>query len=88
MVNGASGTDSDDYSHWAEVKPAQPKSLSPPQPQKQLSDSYSNTLPVRKNVQPKNSYASGEAPPAPGGHPDGWRGPFVSGEVPSLAAGW
>uniref|UniRef100_A0A493TY89 BAR/IMD domain containing adaptor protein 2 n=1 Tax=Anas platyrhynchos platyrhynchos TaxID=8840 RepID=A0A493TY89_ANAPP len=60
VVNGASGTDSDDYSHWAEVKPAQPKSLSPPQPQKQLSDSYSNTLPVRKNVQPKNSYASAE----------------------------
>ncbi|XP_030317894.1 brain-specific angiogenesis inhibitor 1-associated protein 2 isoform X7 [Calypte anna] len=27
-------------------------------PQKQLSDSYSNTLPVRKNVTPKNSYAS------------------------------
>ncbi|XP_068066001.1 BAR/IMD domain-containing adapter protein 2 isoform X5 [Anomalospiza imberbis] len=29
-------------------------------PQKQLSDSYSNTLPVRKNVAPKNSYASAE----------------------------
>nr|XP_030143264.1 brain-specific angiogenesis inhibitor 1-associated protein 2 isoform X5 [Taeniopygia guttata] len=29
-------------------------------PQKQLSDSYSNTLPVRKNVPPKNSYASAE----------------------------
>ncbi|XP_071429784.1 BAR/IMD domain-containing adapter protein 2 isoform X7 [Pithys albifrons albifrons] len=29
-------------------------------PQKQLSDSYSNTLPVRKNVTPKNSYASAE----------------------------
>lgn len=59
-VNGVSGPDSDDYNHWSEVKPAQPKSLSPPQPQKQLSDSYSNTLPVRKNVTPKNSYASAE----------------------------
>ncbi|XP_031985325.1 brain-specific angiogenesis inhibitor 1-associated protein 2 isoform X5 [Corvus kubaryi] len=29
-------------------------------PQKQLSDSYSNTLPVRKNVPAKNSYASAE----------------------------
>ncbi|OXB81052.1 UNVERIFIED_CONTAM: hypothetical protein H355_004982 [Colinus virginianus] len=60
VVNGVSGPDSDDYNHWSEVKPAQPKSLSPPQPQKQLSDSYSNTLPVRKNVTPKNSYASAE----------------------------
>lgn len=84
MVNGASGTDSDDYSHWAEVKPAQPKSLSPPQPQKQLSDSYSNTLPVRKNVQPKNSYASGEAPPAPGSGPGVT---LMGGGVPSLAVG-
>lgn len=61
MMNGVSGPDSDGYNHWSEMKPAQPKSLSPPQPQKQLSDSYSNTLPVRKNVPPKNSYASGEA---------------------------
>lgn len=60
MMNGVSGSDSDGYNHWSEMKPAQPKSLSPPQPQKQLSDSYSNTLPVRKNVPPKNSYASGE----------------------------
>lgn len=62
VMNGVSGSDSDGYNHWSEMKPAQPKSLSPPQPQKQLSDSYSNTLPVRKNVPPKNSYASGEAP--------------------------
>lgn len=61
MMNGVSGPDSDGYNHWSEMKPAQSKSLSPPQPQKQLSDSYSNTLPVRKNVPPKNSYASGEA---------------------------
>lgn len=62
VMNGVSGPDSDGYNHWSEMKPAQPKSLSPPQPQKQLSDSYSNTLPVRKNVPAKNSYASGEAP--------------------------
>ncbi|KFW67445.1 Brain-specific angiogenesis inhibitor 1-associated protein 2, partial [Pygoscelis adeliae] len=60
VMNGVSGPDSDGYNHWSEMKPAQPKSLSPPQPQKQLSDSYSNTLPVRKNVPPKNSYASVE----------------------------
>ncbi|XP_074703854.1 BAR/IMD domain-containing adapter protein 2 isoform X2 [Strix aluco] len=60
VMNGVSGPDSDGYNHWSEMKPAQPKSLSPPQPQKQLSDSYSNTLPVRKNVPPKNSYASAE----------------------------
>ncbi|XP_053816027.1 brain-specific angiogenesis inhibitor 1-associated protein 2 isoform X1 [Vidua macroura] len=60
VMNGVSGSDSDGYNHWSEMKPAQPKSLSPPQPQKQLSDSYSNTLPVRKNVPPKNSYASAE----------------------------
>uniref|UniRef100_A0A8C9NIH4 BAR/IMD domain-containing adapter protein 2 n=1 Tax=Serinus canaria TaxID=9135 RepID=A0A8C9NIH4_SERCA len=60
VMNGVSGSDSDGYNHWSEMKPAQPKSLSPPQPQKQLSDSYSNTLPVRKNVTPKNSYASAE----------------------------
>uniref|UniRef100_A0A8C0UAQ3 BAR/IMD domain containing adaptor protein 2 n=1 Tax=Cyanistes caeruleus TaxID=156563 RepID=A0A8C0UAQ3_CYACU len=60
VMNGVSGSDSDGYNHWSEMKPAQPKSLSPPQPQKQLSDSYSNTLPVRKNVAPKNSYASAE----------------------------
>lgn len=57
MMNGVSGPDSEDYNHWPERKPAQSKPLSPPQPQK-LSDSYSNTLPVRKNVQPKNSYAA------------------------------
>ncbi|XP_074777852.1 BAR/IMD domain-containing adapter protein 2 isoform X3 [Athene noctua] len=60
VMNGVSGPDSEGYNHWSEMKPAQPKSLSPPQPQKQLSDSYSNTLPVRKNVPPKNSYASAE----------------------------
>lgn len=84
MMNGVSGSDSDGYNHWSEMKPAQPKSLSPPQPQKQLSDSYSNTLPVRKNVAPKNSYASGEAPAL-------LRGPGASsatGELWGTGWGW
>uniref|UniRef100_K7GHA0 BAR/IMD domain-containing adapter protein 2 n=1 Tax=Pelodiscus sinensis TaxID=13735 RepID=K7GHA0_PELSI len=60
VMNGVSGPESEDYSRWSEMKSAQPKSLSPPQHQKQLSDSYSNTLPVRKSVTPKNSYATTE----------------------------
>lgn len=58
VMNGVSGPESEDYSRWSEMKPAQPKSRSPPQHQKQLSDSYSNTLPVRKSVAPKSSYAT------------------------------
>lgn len=65
-MNGVSGPDSEDYSPWADRKVAQPKSSSPPQPQTKLSDSYSNTLPVRKSVAPKNSYAAGESG-SPGG---------------------
>ncbi|XP_039202102.1 brain-specific angiogenesis inhibitor 1-associated protein 2 isoform X1 [Crotalus tigris] len=60
VMNGVSGSEGEDYSHWSDRKPPQPKSLSPPQTQKQLSDSYSNTLPVRKSVMPKNSYAATE----------------------------
>ena len=47
-MNGVSGPDSEDYNPWADRKAAQPKSTSPPQSQSKLSDSYSNTLPVRK----------------------------------------
>ncbi|XP_025021999.1 brain-specific angiogenesis inhibitor 1-associated protein 2 isoform X2 [Python bivittatus] len=60
VMNGVSGSEGEDYSHWSDRKLPQPKSLSPPQTQKQLSDSYSNTLPVRKSVMPKNSYAATE----------------------------
>ncbi|KAJ7315873.1 hypothetical protein JRQ81_002035 [Phrynocephalus forsythii] len=60
VMNGVSGSEGKDYNHWSDRKPPQPKSLSPPQTQKQLSDSYSNTLPVRKSVMPKNSYAATE----------------------------
>lgn len=60
-MNGVSGPDSEDYSPWADRKGAQPKSTSPPQPQAKMSDSYSNTLPVRKSVTPKNSYATSKA---------------------------
>ncbi|XP_062830088.1 brain-specific angiogenesis inhibitor 1-associated protein 2 isoform X5 [Anolis carolinensis] len=59
VMNGVSGSEGEDYNHWSDRKPPQPKSLSPPQTQK-LSDSYSNTLPVRKSVMPKNSYAATE----------------------------
>lgn len=58
IMNGVAGPDGEDYSPWADRKAAQPKSLSPPQSQSKLSDSYSNTLPVRKSVTPKNSYAT------------------------------
>ncbi|XP_011522496.1 BAR/IMD domain-containing adapter protein 2 isoform X1 [Homo sapiens] len=58
IMNGVTGPDGEDYSPWADRKAAQPKSLSPPQSQSKLSDSYSNTLPVRKSVTPKNSYAT------------------------------
>ncbi|XP_060620271.1 BAR/IMD domain-containing adapter protein 2 isoform X2 [Anolis sagrei] len=59
VMNGVSGSEGEDYNHWSDRKPPQPKSLSPPQTQK-MSDSYSNTLPVRKSVMPKNSYAATE----------------------------
>lgn len=62
IMNGVAGPDGEDYSPWADRKAAQPKSLSPPQPQSKLSDSYSNTLPVRKSVTPKNSYAASKGP--------------------------
>lgn len=70
VMNGVSGPDSEDYNPWADRKAAQPKSTSPPQSQSKLSDSYSNTLPVRKSVAPKNSYATSKrstgAPGPPG----------------------
>lgn len=80
-MNGVSGPDGEDYSPWADRKAAQPKTSSPPQSQSKLSDSYSNTLPVRKSVAPKNSYAASkglDVPPAPGGRVTprgGWGGP-------------
>lgn len=60
-MNGVSGPDNEDYNPWADRKAAQPKSTSPPQSQSKLSDSYSNTLPVRKSVAPKNSYATSKS---------------------------
>ncbi|XP_015415256.1 PREDICTED: brain-specific angiogenesis inhibitor 1-associated protein 2 [Myotis davidii] len=65
IMNGVSGPDGEDYSPWADRKGAQPKSSAPQQPQTKMSDSYSNTLPVRKSVAPKNSYAAskGSRPP-------------------------
>ncbi|XP_029455068.1 brain-specific angiogenesis inhibitor 1-associated protein 2 isoform X4 [Rhinatrema bivittatum] len=60
VVNGVAGPGGNDYQHWPETKAAQPKSSSPAVSQKQLSDCYSNTLPVRKSVTPKNAYAAVE----------------------------
>lgn len=72
-MNGVSGPDGEDYSPWADRKVAQPKCSSPPQPQTKLSDSYSNTLPVRKSVTPKNSYATSKGSTGAGlGHTHTW----------------
>lgn len=75
-MNGVSGPDGEDYSPWADRKAAQPKASSPPQSQSKLSDSYSNTLPVRKSVAPKNSYAASKGSDASRVvlHPRGGRG--------------
>lgn len=58
-MNGVSGPDAEDYSPWSERKAAS-KASGSGQSQGKLSDSYSNTLPVRKSVTPKNSYATTE----------------------------
>ncbi|KAB0395082.1 hypothetical protein E2I00_003443, partial [Balaenoptera physalus] len=78
VMNGVSGPDNEDYHPWADRKAAQPKSTSPPQSQSKLSDSYSNTLPVRKSVAPKNSYAtSGAGFPSP--IPGSWTATATAG---------
>ncbi|XP_053309025.1 brain-specific angiogenesis inhibitor 1-associated protein 2 isoform X1 [Spea bombifrons] len=59
IMNGVSGPPPTSYEHWGDMKPVQPK-ISPSQPHKQISDSYSNTLPARKSVPPKNSYTVAE----------------------------
>lgn len=74
IMNGVSGPDSEDYSPWADRKGAQPKSSSTQQPQTKMSDSYSNTLPVRKSVAPKNSYAASKG----SWLPRSWGGPRLT----------
>ncbi|XP_073538699.1 BAR/IMD domain-containing adapter protein 2 isoform X5 [Phyllobates terribilis] len=59
IMNGVTGPPPSSYEHWGEMKPIQSK-ISPSQPHKQISDSYSNTLPARKSVPPKNSYTVAE----------------------------
>ncbi|XP_075702285.1 BAR/IMD domain-containing adapter protein 2 isoform X4 [Rhinoderma darwinii] len=59
IMNGVTGPPPSSYEHWGELKAIQPK-ISPSQPHKQISDSYSNTLPARKSVPPKNSYTVAE----------------------------
>ncbi|XP_053562586.1 brain-specific angiogenesis inhibitor 1-associated protein 2 isoform X1 [Bombina bombina] len=58
IMNGVSGPSGTSYEHWGDMKPIQSKS--PSAPHKQISDSYSNTLPARKSVPPKNSYTVAE----------------------------
>lgn len=60
VMNGISGPHSDDYNHWAEGKTMQMKAPSPSQPSKQFSDTYSNTLPVRKSAPSKHSSGTSE----------------------------
>ncbi|XP_077314861.1 BAR/IMD domain-containing adapter protein 2 isoform X2 [Lithobates pipiens] len=57
IMNGVTGPPPKIYDHWD--MPGKPK-VSPSQPHKQISDSYSNTLPARKSVPPKNSYTVAE----------------------------
>uniref|UniRef100_A0A8C5R7N4 BAR/IMD domain-containing adapter protein 2 n=1 Tax=Leptobrachium leishanense TaxID=445787 RepID=A0A8C5R7N4_9ANUR len=59
IMNGVNGPPTNSYEHWGDMKPIHPK-ISPSQPHKQISDSYSNTLPARKSVPPKNSYTVAE----------------------------
>ncbi|MEE6510463.1 hypothetical protein FKM82_030219 [Ascaphus truei] len=60
IMNGVAGPNSNSYEHWGEMKPIPPKAASPAVPHKQISDSYSNTLPARKSAPPKNSYTVAE----------------------------
>lgn len=62
IMNGVTGPPPSGYEHWGDMKPIQSK-ISPSQPHKQISDSYSNTLPARKSVPPKNSYTVGKQTP-------------------------
>ncbi|XP_043941019.1 brain-specific angiogenesis inhibitor 1-associated protein 2 isoform X2 [Protopterus annectens] len=60
VMNGISGPHSEDYNHWAEGKTMQMKAPSPSQPSKQFSDTYSNTLPVRKTAPSKHGHGTSE----------------------------
>ncbi|XP_022529185.1 brain-specific angiogenesis inhibitor 1-associated protein 2a isoform X5 [Astyanax mexicanus] len=63
LVNGTTGMQGEDY--WTEAgvpqgRPASPQPQSQPQPQRQVSDVYSNTLPVRRPQPAKNKTSVGE----------------------------
>lgn len=67
LMNGTTGVHGDDYQHWAEGPVGQVRSSSPQpqaQTQRQVSDVYSNTLPVRKPA-PAKSKASVGKPTSP-----------------------
>uniref|UniRef100_A0A4W4GPC7 BAR/IMD domain-containing adapter protein 2 n=1 Tax=Electrophorus electricus TaxID=8005 RepID=A0A4W4GPC7_ELEEL len=63
LVNGTTGLQGEDY--WGEGavsqgRPASPQPQSQPQPQRQVSEVYSNTLPVRRPQPAKNKTSVGE----------------------------
>ncbi|KAL7850557.1 hypothetical protein SRHO_G00199060 [Serrasalmus rhombeus] len=63
LVNGTTGLQGEDY--WgdggvSQGRPASPQPQSQPQPQRQVSDVYSNTLPVRRPQPAKNKASVGE----------------------------
>ncbi|XP_023684948.1 BAR/IMD domain-containing adapter protein 2-like isoform X4 [Paramormyrops kingsleyae] len=63
LMNGTTGVHGDDYQHWAEGPAGQVRSSSPQpqaQTQRQVSDVYSNTLPVRKPAPAKSKASVGE----------------------------
>lgn len=64
MVNGTTGVHGEEY--WtdggtmSQVRPSSPQTQGQAQPQKQVSDVYSNTLPVRRPAPAKNKNPVGK----------------------------
>lgn len=77
MVNGTTGVHGEEYwtdgGNMSQVRPSSPQAQaqgqSQAQPQRQVSDVYSNTLPVRRPAPAKNKNPVGKSPdsgPSPG----------------------
>ncbi|XP_036408150.1 brain-specific angiogenesis inhibitor 1-associated protein 2-like isoform X2 [Megalops cyprinoides] len=65
MVNGSTGVHGEEYQHWgegtvAQVRPSSPQPQSQAAPQRQVSEVYSNTLPVRRPVPAKTKASAVE----------------------------
>lgn len=71
MVNGTTGVHGEEYwtdgGNMSQVRPSSPQAQaqgqSQAQPQRQVSDVYSNTLPVRRPAPAKNKNPVGKSPP-------------------------